>query len=165
MQLGQILRAAVIAIAVSPMPALATICGTHSEIGMIDGLFDAGLEPVVVSGFPMSDGTWQSERVTDFPPVGLGMYTSTISYRILGFRAGDGGWAYPAVVEATVDVGCESGNCGDLPKRFEPRTFILWEGEDGLIGLGGLCGPSIRPLVTPLQSIKIRWCLATRDCD
>jgi hypothetical protein len=125
MPFSQIRRAAIIAISVSPMPALATICGMPSAPGLIEGLYNAGFEPVAVFMFPISDGPWENEPVTDVPPVGLGMYMNTISYRILGLRTGDGGWAYPTVVEATVDAGYEGGNCGDLPKRFEPRTFIL----------------------------------------
>ncbi|SLN75237.1 MULTISPECIES: hypothetical protein [Roseobacteraceae] len=165
MGLRKAAQAVILLLALSPMPALATICGMYGAPAMIGDLFEAGFEPVVISGIPVSIVNWGEARVTDQAPPSPYMQTYAVTYRLLGVRTGDGGLTTPALVDVTVDVTCESGYCGHAPRRFQLRTFILWEGEDGLIGYGGLCGGSIRPLSTPLQSAATLRCFATRDCD
>jgi hypothetical protein len=158
-------RAAAILLSLYPLCASALTCTTPQATAVIERLDSAGHDPVVVSGIPLARRPVRGDLVTDMVPMGPGMVTHTFAYRILGHRTGAGGWTTPALVEATLDVLCETGYCGDLPDRFEARTFILWESDDGLIGYAGICGVSIHPLATPAENMAIRRCLAMRACD
>lgn len=156
-----------LALAVLSAPASAWICGSPPGVALIEGLHEAALEPVVVTGIVLEDPARIVEEgplrppgpVVDVRPPLPSFSVSTRAVRVLGTQTDASGESPLKLIDLTLDLDCTMGSCGEMPKRFEARVFVLWKNAAGdLVGYSGVCGGSVRPFRDWLEVDAMRRC-------
>ena len=149
-----------------PSMSQALSCRPADAERKIERMFEAGLKPLVIVGFPV-----EIERT---PPTGSALDLKTrhdrratrepepASYQILGTILGTD---RTETVEVVITKHCVGEWCGLLPSAYEARTFILYEKDGTLQGHAGPCGGSQYPLPTREQRAALTQCLSEKKCD